>query len=170
MFQGVVDARLGRPLGGVVAAKTSFVPFYEVPWAGVSVRNEGASEPFDENSDERLLLEGGISRWGIAFPDPPRRPVLICYEALFPWEWPLRADALVLTNHDIFSKPGTASALYDFTLRQFARATGTSVFLVANKGTSGIFGVPFAREVSAGADSVAAPLGRNAFVMSTLKF
>ncbi|MCA2959583.1 MAG: hypothetical protein IOD12_04975 [Silvanigrellales bacterium] len=169
VFQGVVDTRLGRPRGGVVASKTSFVPFYEVPWAGVSVRNEGASEPFDENSDERLVLEGGTASWGVAFPDPPLRPALICYEALFPWAWPLRGDALVLTNHDIFSEPGTASALYDFTLRQLARASGTSVFLVANKGTSGIFGVPFARRVNADADFATAPRARNAFVVSTLK-
>lgn len=144
VFRSLVDARLGRPLAGVVAAKTTFVPFYEVPWAGVSVREDDVSRAYEETSDEWLPMTPGAPVWGLSFPAPPQRPALICYEALFPWAWPVGGDALVLTNHDVFAKPGTASALYDFTLRQLARASGSSVFLVANKGTSGIFGVPFA--------------------------
>lgn len=136
VFRGYTDERLGRLKGGVVAAKSTFVPFYEVPWLGVSVRSDDVSRALHASSDEWLVSPVGSAAGKTA---------LICYEALFPWSWKVGGDVLVLTNHDLFSKPGTASVLYDFTLRQLASATMSNVFLVANKGTSGIFVNPFGR-------------------------
>jgi hypothetical protein len=138
IFSGSRDVRSGRPMGGVVHAKNAFVPFYESPLAGVSAREGDAAVELDAASGEWLTNRNV----GLASPDGGMNLLtpLICYEALFLWRWPVGGDALVLTNHHPFARPGLASALYDLSLRQIARASGARVFLAANVGMSGVFG------------------------------
>jgi hypothetical protein len=111
------------------------VPFFEIPIFGLR---------FWESVDASSASE---SDWGDLLPlrdrdrptsDVPLPQFLICYEGLFPQLRDYGVDAVVFTNHNLFSRYTLLSRSYDEMLLLISSGARQRVLLVGNSGQTGV--------------------------------
>ncbi len=123
------------------------VPFFETPVFGFRFwESVNASSPSQSDWGDLLPLRDRDR----ATSKMPLPQFLICYEGLFPQFRDHSSDAVVFTNHNLFSRYTLLSRSYDEMLVLISSAARQRVLLVANSGRTG-FAQPWRDVADSGA-------------------
>lgn len=130
------DELTGRVKLRRAASKNIPVPFFESSVFGFkfwTAAAEGEAALQRDWSDLMPLRDRDRARADLPLPQ-----FLICYEGLFPQRRNYGSDAVVFTNHNLFSRFSLLSRSYDDILLLLSNGARQRVLLAANSGLSGL--------------------------------
>lgn len=114
----------------VLRTKREHMPMFEAPSKGISYSAIPETIPFEEQipTTEQPILKKFVQE----------SRLLICYESLFPSNWRFGKQAVVLTNHHLFTEFHLMNWVYLGFIRQISFLFGSPALLVSNYNPSGV--------------------------------